>query len=369
VCLAAIAIVVSAAGAANAAPPVGLPAEAQRALDRVVAAGSPGAIALIKVDGRTIRLSSGNSNLAPPRPMRADLRARIGGVTKSFTATLILQLVDEGRLALDDTVGQWLPGVIPSGEAVSVRQLLNHTSGIYDFGNDPRTLAPYMAGDLTRIFDPRDGVRYAAEHGQLFAPGSALAYSNTNYLLLAMIVETITGRSIGTELRRRIFLPLALDHTSYPTSSRIVGPHVHGYLVEEPPPVDITPLSPTLFGASGAILSNAHDVARFYRALLRGRLLTRPALQAMKTIDPVATGGTPDAGILGGGWGLGLLREAFPCGTAWGHDAENPGYMTAAWNSEDGNRQVVVIVNSHFGHDAPVSQAMRELLVTAYCGH
>ena len=90
-------------------------------------------------------------------------------------------------------------------------------------------------------------------------------------------------------------------------------------------------------------------------------------LAAMQTIDPVATGGVPDAGILGGGWGLGLLRERFPCGVAWGHDAENPGYMTAAWSSENGRRQVVVVVNSNLDHDEPVSRAMRELLTTAYC--
>jgi D-alanyl-D-alanine carboxypeptidase len=88
----------------------------------------------------------------------------------------------------------------------------------------------------------------------------------------------------------------------------------------------------------------------------------------MRTIDPAATGGVPDAGILGGGWGLGLLREEFPCGEAWGHDSETPGYMTAAWNSRHGDRQVVVVVNSHHTHDEPVSEAMRALLVTAYCG-
>ena len=104
-------------------------------------------------------------------------------------------------------------------------------------------------------------------------------------------------------------------------------------------------------------------------ALLQGSLLSDELLASMMTIDPVATGGVPDAGILGGGWGLGLLREEFPCGVAWGHDSETPGYMTAAWNSEDGQRQVVVIVNSHFfDHDQPVSEAMRNLLVTAYCG-
>lgn len=368
-CLASVLVVVSLAVPAHAAGRSDLSSRVQQALDGVVAAGSPGAIALVRAGNRTIRLSSGHSNLDPQSPMRANLRARISGVTKSFTATVVLQLVGEGRLDLDDTVEQWLPEVISNGEAISIRHLLNHTSGVYDYVKDPRTLAPYMAGDWTRIFDPLDGVRYAAEHGPQFAPGTALDYSNTNYLLLAMIAETITGRSIGSLLRSRIFTPLGLDHTSYPTSSQIRGRHVHGYMVvEESPPVDITAFSPTVAAASGAILSNADDLARFYHALLRGRLLTPHLLRQMQTIDPVATGGIPDAGILGGGWGLGLLREDFPCGQAWGHDAETLGYMTAAWNNNSGTRQVVVIVNSSFDHDAPVSQAMRDVLQTAYCG-
>ena len=120
-------------------------------------------------------------------------------------------------------------------------------------------------------------------------------------------------------------------------------------------------------GEAGAIVSTAADVARFYRALLGGQLLAPAQLAAMRTIDPVATGGVPDAGLLGGGWGLGLLRERFPCGVALGHDAENPGYMTAAWNSPDGTRQVVAVVNRNHTHDEPVSRALRRVLVQAYC--
>jgi D-alanyl-D-alanine carboxypeptidase len=341
----------------------------QRALDEVVAARAPGAIALVRDGNRTYRLSSGYGNLAPLTAIRVSDRSRIGGLTKSFVATVVLQLVGEGKLALGDTVERWLPGVISNGEAISITRLLNHTSGIYNYSADPAILAPYIAGDFTRIFDPRVGVQVAADHGPLFAPGSALAYSNTNYLLLAMIVEAATGNSISTELRARIFEPLGLRHTSYPTSSEIEGSYIHGYILFEEGPLDVTSWSPTLFGASGAILSNAKDVARFYRALLSGELLAHKLLKSMKTIDPVATGGVPDSGILGGGWGLGLLREEFPCGEAWGHDGENPGYKTAAWNSKNGKRQVVVIVNHHFfSHDEPVSEAMREVLVTAYCG-
>jgi D-alanyl-D-alanine carboxypeptidase len=341
----------------------------QQALDEIVAAGSPGAIVLVRDGDRTIQLSSGSGNLAPPTPIRADDRTRIGGVTKSFTATVVLQLVGERKLALSDTVERWLPGVISNGDAITIRQLLNHTSGIFDYAKDPTILAPYLEGDFTHVLDPDVAVRAAADHGPLFAPGEGFEYSNSNYLLLAMIVEARTGLSLRIQLRNRIVEPLGLHHTTYPTSSRITGSYVHGYLgLDEASPIDVTPWSPTFYGAAGALVSNADDLAHFYRALLRGRLLTPGLLKSMQTIDPVATGGTPDAGILGGGWGLGLLKETFPCGEAWGHDSETPGYMAAAWNSKDGNRQVVVIVNSNFSHDEPVSGAMRNVLVTAYCG-
>lgn len=189
------------------------------------------------------------------------------------------------------------------------------------------------------------------------------------HLLLAMIVERITGQPIELQLRNRIFRPLGLERTSYTSSSRIVGSHAHGYLMlDDQTRYDVTDWSPTVFGAAAAILTSADDLAHFYRELLRGRLVRPNVLDAMTTIDPVATGGIPDAGSLGGGWGLGILRENMPCGEAWGHDAENPGYMTAAWNSRDATRQVVVIVNSNHSHDEPVSEKMRKVITLAYCG-
>lgn len=344
-------------------------AKLQRALDRVVAAGAPGAAVLVRDGDKTTRLASGYGNLAPQTPMRTSDRSRIGGVTKSFTATVVLQLVGERKLTLGDSVETWLPGVISNGRDISIRQLLNHTSGIYDYMQDPGVLAPYMEGDLTHVFDPEEGVRIAAEYGPQFAPGTSLLYSNTNYALLAMIVKAATGKTIDAQLQARLFAPLALRNTSYPTLSDIDGRHTHGYVFLDSGPFDVTPWSPSGAGAAGAIVSNADDLARFYRALLGGRLLSKPLLKSMRTIDPAATGGVPDAGILGGGWGLGLLKEHFPCGTAWGHDTEIPGYMTAAWNDKTASRQVVVVVNSHHSHDEPVSRAMRDVLATAYCGN
>jgi D-alanyl-D-alanine carboxypeptidase len=343
------------------------PPKLQRALDDVVAAGAPGAVVVVRDGDRTRRLSSGLADVANGTPARAADLTRIGGMTKSYTATVVLQLVGEGRLRLGDTLERWLPGRISNGSAITIRQLLNHTSGIFSFDQDPSVFAPYAEGDLTRIFDLDEGVRIANEHGPLFAPGTQLSYSNTNYVLLGMIVEKAAGRPLAAQLSQRIFEPLGLRHTSYATSSEMPGSYLHGYFGGDTS-FDVTALSPTLFGPAGAIISTAEDLTRFYRALLRGRLLAPPQLRAMQTIDPVATGGVPDAGILGGGWGLGLLKERFPCGTAWGHDAENPGYMAAAWSTKDGDRQVAVAVNGDYEHDAAVSEAMRALLVAGYCG-
>ena len=207
--------------------------------------------------------------------MRIADRWRIGGVTKSFTATVVLQLVAEDKLALSDTLEKWLPGVISNGRAISIRQLLNHTSGIYDYMNDPAVLGPYIEGDLTHVFDPEEGVKIAAAYGPLFAPGTQLSYSNTNYALLAMIVRAATGKTIDAELQARLFAPLRLRSTSFPTLSEIDGPHTHGYVFLDRRAVRCHPLQPIGVGAAGAIVSNADDLARFYRALLDGHLLPR----------------------------------------------------------------------------------------------
>ena len=182
---------------------------------------------------------------------------------------MVLQLVGEGTLSLDDTLESWLPGAISNGEDITLRQLLNHTSGIYDYANDREVLAPYLQGDFTLVFDPAEGVRIADEHGPLLPPGKELSYSNTNPVLLAMIVEAGSGHTFTAELDARILEPLDLGHTSYPSDSDFDGPYIHGYVPGQPPLTDISPLSPTLLGAAGGIVSSAKDLANFYRALLQ----------------------------------------------------------------------------------------------------
>jgi D-alanyl-D-alanine carboxypeptidase len=251
---------------------------------------------------------------------------------------------------LSDSVERWLPGLVPNGEHITVRQLLQHTSGLFSYDEDPRVFAPYLQGNLDFVWRPRQLVAIATEHPPLFAPGAGWSYSNTGYVLLSLIVQRVTGTSLGRQLKTRVFGPLGLGHTSFPTvDPRIVGRHAHGYLFDagpDSPPLDITGLSPSWAWAAGNIVSTVEDVARFYRALLGGRLLPARLLRAMQT--------TVDAGS-GLRYGLGLFEVELPCGgTVWGHEGGLAGFENWALATSSGDDQVVMMVNAGAGDDAAV---------------
>jgi D-alanyl-D-alanine carboxypeptidase len=335
--------------------------ELQRALDNLVAAGVPGAVLLVREGDRTIRLASGYGNLKTKTPMRAGDRFRVGSVTKTFVATVVLQLVGEKKLRLTDTVERWLPGLVPNGRNVTVRQLLNMTSGLYDYLSDPRILRPYLQGNVDYVWAPRRLVEIAVSHKPKFAPGAGWSYCNTCYVLLGLIVEKATGHPLGTELRRRIFQPLHLRSTTFDTKPRIAGRHVHGYELVGKVLQDVSVLSPSFGWAAGAIVSNADDVARFYGALLRGRLLRTEILQAMETTVPQGRGAQSR-------YGLGIARVPLRCGAVWGHQGGTPGYQAWALNSKDATRQIVVLANRDSSISKQAGQALERVLGTAYCG-
>jgi len=357
----------TAAPSATAAPPSG-PQELQAALDGVVAAGATGVSLRVDDGHRTVRLASGAAQLEPRVPLRPDARLRVGSITKSFVATVTLQLVGEGRLSLDDTVERWQPGLIPNGADITVRQLLNHTSGIFNYTDDEPFIQSLYAEPL-RARTPQELVAVATAHPPVFAPGTSWSYSNTNYIVVGLILERVTHRSVLSLLRQRIFQPLRLHDTVYPTRSpNIPGYHAHGYLPPSlsdavPPPwggqnryVDISVYSPTWAGAAGALISNPDDLRRFYRALLSGRLLRPAQLAEMKTmveLDP------------GFGYGLGLYTIQTPCGRIWGHDGGVPGYATFAWNDESGRRGFVAGLPT--AQDEAIGEALETLLLAAVC--
>lgn len=339
-------------------------------LDRVVAAGAPGAVALVARDGRIRQYASGAADLRTGRPMRPHDRFRAGSTTKSFVATVVLQLVDEGRLSLTDTVEDWLPGVLPYGDRVTVRHLLNHTGGVPD--NIVPLLAGLYRGDRYRAWEPRELVALVADRPQEFEAGTKWSYSNTGYVLAGMIVERATGHDLGRELERRIFRPLRLRDTSFPVHTPFIArPHARGYTLDrdddlkpiEGPLLDFTAYDPSLAWAAGNLISDLDDIARFYRALLGGRLLFPARLADMKTTVETRPGRPR--------YGLGLWIWDSPYGPLFGQDGDIVGFSNRALSSEDGTRQAGLMINAQAAPAAvagPVDDAVDQAIRDAFAG-
>ena len=349
--------------------------ELQRLMDQMVAAGAPGVVALVN-DGRSGRVgdgdegwdrdgherrhgdgvwtgASGVADLRTRRPMRPGDRFRAGYLTVPFVATVVLQLVGEGRLSLSDTVERWLPGVLPYGDQITVRQLLNHTSGVPDNSFEP--LVALFRGDRFRSWRPRELVALIVDRPPDFPAGTAWSYSNTDYVLAGLIVERVTGHRLGRELERRIFRPLRLRDTSFPTDFPFLrGRHPTGYSLQLDdelnfiePLFDITVYNPSFAWGWANIVSDLDDLARFFQALLAGQLLPPALLAEMKT--PVEIEEIPVELEPGVGYGLGLVVRDTPCGVMFGEDNGFPGsgYASIVLTSEDGRHQFAAMMNAN----------------------
>ncbi|MCW2999354.1 MAG: beta-lactamase class [Solirubrobacterales bacterium] len=290
-------------------------------------------VALVSDGRRTVRVAGGSARLKPQQPMQVNDRFRIASLTKTFVAAVVAQLAGEAKLTFEDTVERWLPGTIPNGQNITLRQLLDHRSGLFDYSKDPQVTAPYLQGNFAFAWTPGQLIAIANAHPPLFPPGTRTSYSNTNFIVLGQIIQAVTGRPVQTELRERLFKPLKLRSTFYATGQRIPGPHAHGYFMPRPGTLqDTTDVSPTHAGAAGAIVSTAADVARFYRALFSGRVVRPDLVREMQTIKD--------------GWGLDLHTSPSRCGVRLGHDGAIPGYNSTAMNTGDGQRQLVLLANS-----------------------
>ncbi|MFG1906427.1 serine hydrolase domain-containing protein [Kribbella sp. NPDC048928] len=345
--------VTAAALAVGPAVPAG---ELQKGLDGVVAIG---AVAEVRDNGKVWRGSSGVAELGKTRKAPVAGRFRAGSISKTFVATVVLQLVAEGRMRLDDPVERYLPGVVPNGENITVRQLLNHTSGLYDF---KKTLVmPPGAEFYTyqyRTWTAAEQIARAVANPPVFKePGSQFDYSNTNYLVLGEIIEKVTGRTYGEEIERRLIRPLRLHGTSMPgTSTRIPGPHMHGYVPKDDEMLDFTEMNPSLFGASGELISTTHDLNTFFGALLGGRLLPAQLLAEMK-----------EAGTEDGTYGLGLSWHDTACKVrVYGNDGDALAYQAYAFSTEDTRKQVAVAVTPNL--PANPDDSVDALVDRAICG-
>jgi D-alanyl-D-alanine carboxypeptidase len=318
----------------------------RRIVRRLVTAGAPGALAFVRTPGSTVGVGAGYADLSTRTPMHSTDGFRIASVTKTFVATVVLELEAEHRLDIDEPVERWLPGLVPNGGAITIRELLNHTSGLFDYAADDAHTQTVIA-DPGRRWSPYELLAVAFAHRPLFPPGTSWSYSNTNYVVLGLVVEAVTGRPLEQELQARIVAPLRLDATSFDVDAAVHDPFAHGYLGPHPGlPIapgtllDITALLNPSFGwGAGNMASNAADVTRFFSALLRRQLLP-PAQLAEMTTGSAANSD----------YGLGLQKAHTSCGTAYGHTGDFPGYRNAVWVARDGRRAADVMVNIDTTH-------------------
>ncbi|MEB9458320.1 MULTISPECIES: serine hydrolase domain-containing protein [Bacillus cereus group] len=317
----------------------------KRVMQETVQLGAPGILAKAYNNGKTSSYTAGVADLSTKKPVKSDYRFRIGSVTKSFTATTVLQLVGENRVQLDDSIEKWLPGLIQGngydGNQITIRQLLNHTSGIAeylkskdaDIMNSKKT---YTAEEIVKI-----GLALPSD----FSPGKGWSYSNTGYVILGMLIEKITGNSYAEEIEKRIIEPLDLPNTFLPGNSPVIPGknHARGYVkMEETGELkDITYYNPSLANAAGDMISNADDLNKFFSSLLGGKLLKERELKEMLTTVPV------EGKAVGDGYGLGIYETKLPNGVSvWGHGGGIPGFTTFAGGVIGGKHTLAVSINS-----------------------
>ncbi|WP_316525767.1 serine hydrolase domain-containing protein [Kitasatospora brasiliensis] len=359
-------------GAADAASPD--LAGVRTALQTTTASGAPGAFAVISDHGGTERTQSVSVGLADLNgtPMNSSWRFRVGSNSKMFTAVLVMQLAQEGRIDLDRPLREYLPeGTLPETWTMTGRQVMEHRAGIYDHTNDlleqagEETTSAFEARIRTNVYDPRELVAMSVEHGVQYTPGTAYSYSNTDFVLLGLAVEHLTGQPYAEVLNERIIQPLGLRGTSFVVpDQKIRGTHVTGYLTNDDrtkPLLDSTEQTGSWVWSAGAVISTAGDLDRFLTALTAGNdggLVSDDSLRQMTAALP-----TPTAKI---SYGLGLRRISLSCGDVYGHGGIVQGFNSQSFTTPDGRRSVVLFANA--SNNGAVTQGLMNTLEPAFCG-
>ncbi|MER5639194.1 serine hydrolase domain-containing protein [Kitasatospora sp. NPDC002227] len=314
-----------------------LAAQLDQAIEKVrQGAGIPGVTVGLWLPGRGAYVhSAGIADKVTGAPMRSDFNQRIGSVTKTFTATAVLELVDGGLVGLDDPICDYIDGV-PDGEHITIRQIAEMRSGLYSYTFDP-DFQQALFTDPTRPFTPQELLAYAFKHDNVFAPGANFQYSNTNYVLLGLLVEKVSGKPLADFIRERVTGPSHLDRTFLPAGAEFPDPHARGYsnqtltgAVE-----DVTDWNPSWGWAAGAMISDLQDLRHWARILATGTLLSPETQKQRENFVPVP--GFPDAG-----YGLGLFTTH-----GWvGHNGSLPGYEDVVMYLPEQHATMVVMLNT-----------------------
>lgn len=318
--------------------------------------GPPGAIVTLYRYGHTTVLTAGVAQVGTHRPPAATDYMRIASIAKAFSGAIALQLVRQGELRLSDTVARRAPGLPRAWGKMTVTGLLNHTSGLPDY-TESEGFRQHAETDPTGYVPPSRIISWVAKEPLNFTPGSRYRYSNTDNIVIGLIAERVTHRSYGSLLRTRVFGPLGLRQTSFPTGVRLPQPYLHGYVTAPgAAPHDVSEaISPSGAWASGAIVSTPLDLGRFIRAYVSGRLFGLRLLSQQRQF--VARGSSSPPGPGANAAGLALYRYRTRCGTVYGHTGSFPGYVQWAAATGDGRFSVT----SSLSIAAPTGQLLARL--------
>jgi D-alanyl-D-alanine carboxypeptidase len=313
------------------------------ALAEMQSSGFPGLVVGVHAPGRGTYLKAyGLAARASDREMATGDRFRVGSVTKTFTATVILRLVQAGRLHLGDRLSRWYPR-FPNSRLITVRMMLNHSSGIAEAPNS--AFAAWVASRGRRVYTAGDMIRLAARQPPKFRPGHGYYYSNTDYTLLGQIAERVSGTSIDRLYRRDVIGPLKLRHTAYRPNSALPAPAARGYLIGGTEEVDVTDWSFSWAGTAGGMTSTVPDLLRYAPALATGHGLLGARVQRLRLADAVDTG---QSGLR---YGLGIFTVPIEVApgrfeTLVGHDGEVAGYNAIVFYSPTHRASFVVLGNT-----------------------
>ena len=319
------------------------------ALDQSFAeSGAPGVVAAVQTPDYTWIRALGVADRTSEAPMTPDVHHRIGSVTKTFTGTLLLQAEAEGLLSLDDTIDRYVDGV-PNGDKITLRQMADHTSGVADYSQNEQ-FDDELASDPYQVWEPEQLVQIGLKDSPLFDPGTEWQYSNTNYILLGLVLEQVTGENIGQLYRERIIEPLGLQGTSFPdlADSSLPDPHDQGYTLKGQSsggePLVTTDWNFSFAWTAGEMISTEEDLLAYGRALGTGEGLFSPEQQAERLDSFIRDLPPFNQPPLNGdaGYGIGLTYDR-----GWiGHGGEIDGYTTQLFYHPELDAVVAVEVNS-----------------------
>ncbi|MFE1834577.1 serine hydrolase domain-containing protein [Streptomyces sviceus] len=328
----------------------------QRQLDDFVhrSGGPPGAIAVLRTEQGTRVVRAGAADLRTGRPPRPDDHMRIASTAKAFSGAVALTLVDHHVLRLDDTLGKRLPRLPAAWRSVTLRQLLNHTSGLPDYSRSDGFLNELRA-DPHHHFDSRHLLDFIADEPLLFKPGTQYRYSNSDNIAVALMAEAATRTPYEELLREVVYAPLQLHSTSLPQGYRMPVPYLHGYDVSSPAsPEDVSEvIGMSGVWASGGIVSTPADMTRFIRGYAGGRLYAKSVVEQQRQW---VKGASEPAGPGRNSAGLALFRYETRCGVVLGHTGNTLGYTQLIAATPDGRRSLTFSVTAQITQSSDAEQ-------------